>query len=241
MCLWVSACVCVLLKLTCKSVLFRYPEINNKQNSKHFKLNQQKNLCACVKNNFLQISHKKKKRMSCIFIIFLLHFLCFFFVKCHSQLYLQPISAKECSLNCWNSVFVCFSSNNAWGTQQRKLISGGWGWLGVLNIYTMRILQTHRAVLGGGGIFTLSISIVFRTRISVSFLLFTFNGAHILFDFFLFLLHARQKRIHFCKVFPWVWILFLLFFCNFLGRDEPFNVFNCCNDLLHQVILLVFF
>lgn len=55
---------------------------------------------------------------------------------------------------------------------------------------------------GGGGIFTLSISIVFRTRISVSFLLFTFNGAHILFDFFLFLLHARQKRIHFCKVFP---------------------------------------
>lgn len=59
--------------------------------------------------------------------------------------------------------------------------------------------------------------------------------------FFLFLLHARQKRIHFCKVFPWVWILFLLFFCNFLGRDEPFNVFNCCNDLLHQVILLVFF
>lgn len=71
-CGWVR--VCVLLKLTCKSVLFRYPEINNKQNSKHFKLNQQKNLCACVKNNFLQISHKKKKRMSCIFIIFLLHF-----------------------------------------------------------------------------------------------------------------------------------------------------------------------
>lgn len=195
-----------------------------------------------MKNNFLQISHKKKNECHVFSSYFCFIFnVIFFFVKCHSQLYLQPISAKECSLNCWNSVFVCFSSNNAWGTQQRKLISGGWGWLGVLNIYTMRILQTHRAVLGGGGIFTLSISIVFRTRISVSFLLFTVNGAHILFDFFLFLLHARQKRIHFCKVFPWVWILFLLFFCNFLGRDEPFNVFNCCNDLLHQVILLVFF
>lgn len=142
-------------------------------------------VCVCEKQLFANFTQEKKNECHVFSSYFCFIFnVIFFFVKCHSQLYLQPISAKECSLNCWNSVFVCFSSSNAWGTQQRKLISGGWGWLGVLNIYTMRILQTHRAVLGGGGIFTLSISIVFRTRISVSFLLFTFNGAHILFDFF---------------------------------------------------------
>lgn len=105
----------------------------------------------------------------------------------------------------------------------------------------MRILQTHRAVLGGGGIFTLSISIVFRTRISVSFLLFTFNGAHILFDFFCFCYTRDKSEFIFVRFFLECGFMSSFFFCNFLGRDEPFNVFNCCNDLLHQVILLVFF
>lgn len=194
-----------------------------------------------MKNNFLQISHKKKNECHVFSSYFCFIFNVFFFVKCHSQLYLQPISAKECSLNCWNSVFVCFSSNNAWGTQQRKLISGGWGWLGVLNIYTMRILQTHRAVLDwGGGIFTLSISIVFRTRISVSFYFLLLMEHTFCLIFFYFCYTRDKSEFIFVRFFLECGFCFF-FFCNFLGRDEPFNVFNCCNDLLHQVILLVFF
>lgn len=53
-------CVCVLLKLTCKSVLFRYPEINNKQNSKHFKLNQQKICVRVWKTTFCKFHTRKK-------------------------------------------------------------------------------------------------------------------------------------------------------------------------------------
>lgn len=71
-CGWVR--VCVLLKLTCKSVLFRYPEINSNENSKHFKLNQQKICVRVWKTTFCKFHTRKKKRMSCIFIIFLLHF-----------------------------------------------------------------------------------------------------------------------------------------------------------------------
>lgn len=198
-------------------------------------------VCVCEKQLFANFTQEKKTNVMYFHHISASFLMYFFFVKCHSQLYLQPISAKECSLNCWNSVFVCFSSNNAWGTQQRKLISGGWGWLGVLNIYTMRILQTHRAVLGGGGIFTLSISIVFRTRISVSFYFLLLMEHTFCLIFFCFCYTRDKSEFIFVRLFIECGFCFFFFFCNFLGRDEPFNVFNCCNDLLHQVILLVFF
>lgn len=68
------------------------------------------------------------------------------------------------------------------------------------------------AVLGGGGIFTLSISIVFRTRISVSFLLFTFNGAHILFDFFCFCYTRDKSEFIFVRFFLECGFCFFFFF-----------------------------
>lgn len=238
--MFVGECVrvCVLLKLTCKSVLFRYPEINSKQNSKHFKLNQQKICVRVWKTTFCKFHTRKKNECHVFSSYFCFIFNVFFFVKCHSQLYLQPISAKECSLNCWNSVFVCFSSNNAWGTQQRKLISGGWGWLGVLNIYTMRILQTHRAVLGGEAAFLLfQFQLFFALAFQWVFCFLLLMEHTFCLIFFCFCYTRDKSEFIFVRFFLECGFYFLLFFCNFLGRDEPFNVFNCCNDLLHQVIL----
>lgn len=95
-----SECVCV-LKLMCKSV-FLIPGNQQQTKFKHVITQSTENLVyvRVWKTFFLQISHKKKKRMSCIFL-FLFHllmcFTVFFFIhKCHSQLYLHP-SAKECS------------------------------------------------------------------------------------------------------------------------------------------------
>lgn len=59
--------------------------------------------------------------------------------------------------------------------------------------------------------------------------------------FFCFCYTRDKSEFIFVRFFLECGFCFFFFFCNFLGRDEPFNVFNCCNDLLHQVILLVFF
>lgn len=110
------------------------------------------------KTIFLQISHKKKKRMSCNFLFFVSSFNVFhcLFLFINATLNYICTHLRRNVLNCWNSVCMCVwvflfsSSNNAWG--ERNSESSFW----VQNIYTMRILQR---------IIALSMQfVVFRTR-----------------------------------------------------------------------------
>lgn len=118
-------------------------------------------------------------------------------------------------------------------------VGGDWGYW----IFTQWGFSKHTVLCcaGGGGIFTLSISIVFRTHISVSFYFLLLMEHTFCLIFYCFCYTRDKSEFIFVRFFLECGFCFFFFFCNFLGRDEPFNVFNCCNDLLHQVILLVFF
>lgn len=153
-------CVCV----------FLYPEINNKQNSNTFKLNQQKICvyvcCVCENNKTAHFTQSSKTNVMYFFILFA-SFCNAFLINATHNYYLHP-SAKECLLKCWiETVCVCewvsvdvlvnFSSNKTRGTQQRKLIISGriftqWGFCTEPHPRTRRELMCGCAVVFEGHI-----------------------------------------------------------------------------------------
>lgn len=133
----VSECVCVCLKLKCKSVFSLIPGTQQQTKFKHVLTQATESLVyvRVWKTIVLQILHKEKKTNVMYFLIicFIFNvFHCFSFIhKCHSQLYLHP-SAKECSkllkqcLCVCVFVCICFLRliTRGRGTQQWKLILG---------------------------------------------------------------------------------------------------------------------
>lgn len=122
-------------------------------------------VCVCEKQLFANFTQEKKTNVMYFHhISFLMYF---FLVKCAlSTIFATHICEGMFSKLLKQCVCVFFHLI----TREERNSESSFLGFGVLNIYTMRILQTHRACCaGGGGIFTLSISIVFRTRILGSF------------------------------------------------------------------------
>lgn len=168
-------------------------------------------VCVCEKQLFANFTQEKKTNVMYFHhISFLMYF---FLVKCAlSTIFATHICEGMFSKLLKQCVCVFFHliTREERNSESSFLdVGGDWGYW----IFTQWGFSKHTVLCCAGEAASYSFNFnCFSHSHFSEFLLFTFNGAHILFDFFLFLLHARQKRIHFCKVFPWVWIYVFFFF-----------------------------